>query len=284
VRTARWLIGGATVLSLLTTIAAAPAGAAGSDISNTRVGKDKIAKTAASFEAQGSPVAKGELVATTTSDGAILVTRKGTKVEETADGFRTLTAEDGSSGTQVQPLVASSGTQVQALAASWSLIGSKCFAALWRGAAHMDTCYRLYKMASDGNATKDYWRLDLYGTMFAEGRTLDWGRIHADRDAGPALSFVDWSPDSDLTQGCQVYNLSVTVAGFGAGFGKTFCEFINISKSAGGTVGWFQVEWNWGNQAILRDRDRSVAMIIGTSSTQGAGSPTFGVSWNFAAH
>ena len=48
--------------------------------------------------------------------------------------------------------------------------------------------------------------------MFSEGRTLDWGWVAADRDAGPALSFVDWSPDADVSQGCGNYALRISVA------------------------------------------------------------------------
>jgi hypothetical protein len=139
-------------------------------------------------------------------------------------------------------------------------------------------------MASDGDATKDYWRLDLYATMFAEGRTLDWGWVTGDRDAGPALSFVDWSPDADVWQSCAAFGLSISVAGVGGGFSSTFCELNNISKSAGAGVGWFKDYRDWGSSISVRDRDRKVAILIGASSAQGTGTPTWGLSWNFAAH
>ena len=255
---------------------AGAAGPRGSDISRTSEGLDAMQAAADSFRAQGSTVAVEDLTATRTDDGGVLVLRKGFSVTRTEDGYRVVTP-------RTDDNVNKSG--VTALAgASWTLLGSQCFAALFRGASHMDTCYKRYKMAADGDAGKDYWRLDLYGTMFSEGRTLDWGWVAGDRDAGPALSFVDFSPDADVWQNCANYALSISVAGIGGGFGATFCELNNISKSAGPAVGWFKDYWDWNIAIPTRNRDRKVAIIIGASSTQGTGSPTWGLSWNFAAH
>lgn len=278
IRTARRSLALALMLVLVAAIGAAPTGAGngvGEDISRTADGTLKIKAAAASFAAQGSAVAESDLVATRLTDGDVLVSRRDFNVTKTEDGYRTVTPKSGDGDGPSGPI---------ALSASWTLLGSQCFAALFRGVAHMDTCYRRYKMAGDGDAAKDYWRLDLYATMFAEGRTLDWGWVAGDRDAGPALSFVDWSPAADVWQGCGQYNLSITVAGFGAGFGATFCELNNISKSAGAAVGWFKDYWDWNVALPVRDRDRSVAIEIGASSTQGGGSPVWGLSWNFAAH
>jgi hypothetical protein len=248
------------------------------DITNTPIGKQKIRVTASSFAAQGAPTAEQDLVATQLEDGAILVLRKGFDITAAADGYRVTTPGD----SLASPLDA---VDAVAAGAYWSIISTNCFAALFRGAAHMDTCYRHYKMVSDGDGSKDYWRLDLYGTMFAEGRTLDWGWVAADRDAGPALNFVDWSPDVDVEQACASFGLSISVVGVGGGFSSTFCELNDISKSAGATVGWFKDRWSWGTKwTPTRDRDRKAAIEIGASSSQGAGTPVWGLSWDFAAH
>lgn len=69
-----------------------------------------------------------------------------------------------------------------------------------------------------------------------------------------------------------------------ADFGATFCELNNISKSAGAAVGWFKDYWDWNVALPVPDRDRSVAIEIGASSTQGGSSPVRGLSWNFGAH
>jgi len=278
VRLARAVFALGLLLMLVASTVVAPVAAGnGVDITNTSEGRAKIKASAASFNAQGSSVSEADLVALKQDDGAILVVRKGYQVIKTVDGYRTVTPGGTSkSGSQLQ------GTSALT-AASWSLLGSACYAALWRGAAHMDACHRRYKMASDGDATKDYWRIDLYATMFAEGRYLDWGWVAADRDAGPALSFVDWSPDADIAQACGSYGLNITVVGVGGGFTTTFCELNNISKSAGATVGWFKDYWDWDGGIAHRDRDRRVALEVGASSTQGTGTPTWGLSWNFSA-
>lgn len=270
----------AVVLALLVVGVAGPApvqgaGALGSDVSKTTEGRQRIDETVASFGAQGTYLAAADLTATRLAGGDVLVLDKRYGAEFVNGGYRVTTPKTDDA--------AASGP-VALVAATWTLLGSQCFAALFRGAAHMDACYKRYKMSSDGDATKDYWRLDLYATMFAEGRTLDWGWVAGDRDAGPALSFVDWSPDADVWQGCGNYSLSISVAGIGGGFGATFCELNNISKSTGPVVGWFKDYWDWNIAVPTRDRDRSAAIIIGASSTQGGGSPTWGLSWNFAAH
>lgn len=266
------------MLMLVAVMGAAPAGAGsgvGSDISRTTEGKDRIKKIAESFTAYGNPTAEGDLVATKLADGDVLVTKKGFSVTKTADGYRTTTPKSGDGDGFGGPVP---------LAASWDLLGTQCFAALFRGVAHMDACYRRYKLVGENDGAKDYWRLDLYATMFSEGSTLDWGWVTGDQDAGPALNFVDFSPDADVWQGCANYALSISVAGVGGGFGATFCELNDISKSAGPAVGWFKDQWSWNIAVPTANRDRKVAIEIGASSTQGGGSPTWGLSWNFAAH
>ena len=269
---------------LAATVTAAPAFAGpglGPDITGSANGRAKIKIAADSFQAQGDLVSEADLTATLLGDGDVLVLRKDFKATKTADGIRVVTPD----ASKLSSRSDSAGTSVTAATAgSWTLLSSRCFGALFRGVSHMDACYKTYKMASDGDGSKDYWRLDWKATMFAEGRTLDWGWIHADRDAGPALSFVDWSPDADVWQGCGSYGLSISVAGVGGGFSATFCELNDISKSAGGTVGWFKDYWDWNVAVPIRDRDRSVAMLVGASSPQGTGTPTWGLSWNFAAH
>lgn len=250
----------------------------GQDITKTPDGQAKIDAAIASFDSIGTAPSRADLVARRFSDGSVLVLLRGLTLGRQPDGsFRVTTSEE---------LDRKAGDQVAALAADgpWTILGSACFAALFKGAAHMDTCYRRYKLSNDGDAGKDYWRIDLYATMFAEGRTLDWGWVAADRDAGPALSFVDWAPDSDVRQNCANFGLSISVRGIGAGYNRTFCELNDISKSAGPAVGWFKDRWSWDDWVPVPNRDRAVGLIIGASSTQNTGSPTWGLSWDFAAH
>lgn len=169
-------------------------------------------------------------------------------------------------------------------APSWSQIRGGCFAALFRGAAHFDVCHKQFKMLSDGDGGKDYWRVDLYGTMFSEGRTLKWGWIHIDRDAGPALKFVDWAPEGDYDAACGNVTLGLTVAGFGITQGGTFCEFVDLSKTAGPDVGWIKEQWSYGSAGPKPNRDRAVKLLVGFSSTQGGGTPVWGLSWDFYAY
>jgi hypothetical protein len=256
------------------------------DISGTPIGKARIAESARSLAGLGGELNERDLVAREFADGTILVALRGISVadERQAGGgfhFTLDTATGGAPGVgdALEPAA------VEA-APYWSMTAQQCFASLFRGVSHMDACYKIYKMANDGISTSDYWRLDWYATMFtaSSNRTLDWGWIHADQDGGPVMSWVDWSPDADLDQGCGTFGLSITVAGVGGGFSSTFCEVQDISKSAGTTMGWFKDQWGWGGWAPKSGVDRKVAMLLGTRTTQGAGYPVWGLSWDFAAH
>ncbi len=177
-------------------------------------------------------------------------------------------------------------TQAAAAAPYWSAPSTHCYGSLFRGAAHMDTCYRIYTMVNDGSTTWDYKRLDFFATMFAEGKILQWGWISAVQQAGPVMYWVDWSPDVDIDQNCGSFGLSVSVLGVGGGFSKTFCELNNITKGASsqGYFVSFKDYWNWGNGISQKDRDRSVAMELGHKYATNSGPVSYGLSWNFAIY
>jgi hypothetical protein len=151
------------------------------------------------------------------------------------------------------------------------------------GGSFFDACYKMWKMINDNVAGKEYWRLDWKGTMFTgPGRTLDWGWLTADQDAGPAQTFVDWSPTGDETGACNVETLSVEVLGAGAAWNYQRCEKWDISKSAGGAMGWFKNQWSWGAFPPQLETDRGVALEIANFGNNGQ--ITYGISWNFADH
>jgi hypothetical protein len=268
---------------LLSTSAGASASGPG-DITSTPAGQGLIASTAARMTAGGHATSAKDLFATRLADGSVLVARRGVAIEDrsaSGGGVRATMARP----TQSSRLTASKAIAApQALAAApyWSRQADDCFASLFRGTAHFDACYRQYKMINDGVAGKEYWRLDFYGTMFAEQRKLRWGWIAADVDSGPVQSFTDWSPDSDTSTNCQTTSVGVSVLGVGASYGYTQCELWDISKSSGTLLGWFKNYWNWGNSMALVNRDRGLAMMIGTKGNDGwAG---YGLSWDFAIY
>jgi hypothetical protein len=271
-------------LSLVISLAGGSGVAAGSgDISATAEGRSLIGSTATRFSAGGHPTSAGELSAIRLADGDVLVVRRDVSVidrSKTGDGVSVkISSPTGRGGTSTTK----SGLSAQATAsASWSLVGDNCFGSLFRSTAHFDACYRMYKMASDGVAGKEYWRLDFYGTMFAEGKKLRWGWLAADQDAGPAQSWTDWSPDADTSGNCQSTSVGISVLGVGASYGYTQCETWDISKSSGTTLGYFKNYWTWGNSLPLLDRDRGLAMMIGTKGNDGW--PVYGLSWDFAIY
>jgi hypothetical protein len=254
------------------------------DLTGTEQGIVLASAAAARFSAAGHPTKAADLVVTRYADGSMTVGKRGTSFRDlraAGDGWQVSVAPD-ALASESDP--ATTSTATIAAAPYWAPSGDGCFASLFRGTAHFDTCYGIFKMANDGSSTYDYWRVDFNGTMFAEGRKLKWGWIAVDRDAGPAQSFTTngWSPVQDITHTCQAIGVGVTVLGVGASHTYTQCESWNISKSSGSTLGYFKNEWSWGNSLPLVDRDRAVALMIGTRGTPG--SPTFGLSWDFAIY
>jgi len=230
----------------------------------------------------GALVSARDLVATQYADGAVMVALRDVTVTDSrsaGQGFRISlpTQPDAMSASRVAPLSLDA-------APYWGMIGQNCFASLFRGVSHMDACYKLYKMYDDGIPSYDYWRLDWYATIFTASsyNTLYWGRIHADQDGGPTMSWVDWSLDQDYDGPCTTLGLSITVAGVGGGFSKTLCELQDISKNAGTTFGYFQDYWSWGDSIPQAGRDKALAMLLGTRTPQNTGWPVWGLSWDFA--
>jgi len=254
------------------------------DLTSTQEGLELASAAAERFSAAGHPISVADLVVTRYADGSVTVGKRGTSfadLRSSGGGWR-VSITPNESASDADSRTASIGSI--AAAPYWAPSGDGCFASLFRGTAHFDTCYGIFKMANDGSSTYDYWRVDFNGTMFAEGRKLKSGWIAVDRDAGPAQSFTTngWSPVRDITHTCQAIGVGVTVLGVGASHTYTQCESWNISKSSGSSLGYFKNEWSWGNSLPLVDRDRAVALMIGTRGTPGT--PTFGLSWDFAIY
>jgi hypothetical protein len=286
------------VLTLLAVVASAPSDGArkpllalgdyalsgpeaGVDITNSPEGQRLIREAASRFEAMGHPRAISELVATRYAGDDVVVGSKGVPVADlraSGGGFRAAVTPGRGQVLLAGPLVSA--------APYWSPRGDDCFILSRPSGSHFDACYRIYWMANDNVAGKDYWRLDFYGTMWtATGRTLDWGWLAADQDAGPVQSFVDWSPSGDTVpagNGCESSTLNVTVLGVGGSWTYSHCEKWDVSKSATTTLGWFKNEWSWNGKTPVINADRGIALELGTKGN--SGSPTYGISWNFGEH
>jgi hypothetical protein len=150
----------------------------------------------------------------------------------------------------------------------------------------MYTCYQAWRKINDGSTTYDYKMLDMYATMFSgDTKTVDWGWIAADRDAGPALTYVSFDPPADdYKSSCISEGLGLSGPFAGVSYSSEWCENWNISKSAGTTLGYFKNEWTWGNRSPLKGKDRNVAFKLGVRNAQSGGSVTWGLSWNYSYH
>jgi hypothetical protein len=294
--TRQWMALGvaAIVVVLLVLVASAPGGrpgrglllgigdpvadaTGGVDITTSPEGQQRIREAVVQLESLGHPRESSRLGATLYAGGDIIVGPKelaATDLRSTGEGYRARVTPGPSEILLAGPLTSASPY--------WSFVGDNCWI-LWRSTSHYDVCYRMYKMVNDGVTGKEYWRVDWYGTMFTgTGRTLDWGDLHIDQDAGPVQSFVDWDPTGDASGACQSETLNVTVLGVGGSWTHQHCELWDISKSGTTTLGYFKNKWSWGGLTPQRDRDRGVALVIATKGNNGW--PTYGLSWNFAEH
>lgn len=256
------------------------AGGSKTDITETAEGETLISESVKELQRTGHAYAPSDLIAVRYGDGDAIV---GPRLLGVVDlrkegaGYRaTVTAVE-------QPILVAAVGPITAAAPYWSPVSDNCWI-LWRSTSHFDVCYRMYWMANDGIAGKDYWRLDMYGTMFTgTGRTADWGWLTMDQDAGPAQSYVSWDPTSDsAVGGCLSEILTGTVLGVQYGWNYSHCELWNISKSGTTTLGYFKNEWSWAGVTPKKNADRGVALTVTTKGN--SGSPTFGLSWNFAEH
>lgn len=286
-RMAVFSLGAILALPLFTGVAEALP--SGRDITRSAWAQAKIAEAAERFASEGVPVDPSELSALDLGDGLVVIVPRGLAITDMRQGGGGLEVSVAAGeGDGSGPLLATlDGGVTTAAAAYWSMTSQDCFAALFRGQAHMDTCYKAWKQVNDGSSTYDYRKLDMYATMFTEVSTIqnDWGWIAADQDAGPAMSFVDWFPTADdYTSTCISEGISLSGPYAGAGFSSQFCESWDISKSAGAPLGYFKNQWSWGTRSPLKGKDRSVAFAIGTRHSQGGTGIVWGLSWNFAAH
>jgi hypothetical protein len=58
------------------------------------------------------------------------------------------------------------------------------------------------------------------------------------------MSWIDWSPRSSLSGGCQVVPLSISALGVGLSASGVMCERWHIAKSS--TAGGFRETWSCG--------------------------------------
>lgn len=169
-------------------------------------------------------------------------------------------------------LVAAAGDVRTAVAPYWQLVENGCFARIQNGSGYFDTCYKINKLMSDGFADKDFYALNHYGTTGPlNGQTVDWARIWSDEAAGSAaMSWSDWGPRGDLSQGqgtCTNFTFGVSV-GAVLSFTKWACEIWNMTKWA--DAAHYQMEWNC-NCAWGITSDREVAYVTEITVGQNLG-------------
>jgi hypothetical protein len=259
---------------------ASRSGGAKTDITNTKEGSDYIAASLGNLQKAGHAYAAADLAAAKYAGGDVIVGPRAKGVVDLraeASGYRATVQGVPGEGARVASVGA------VAVAPSFQPWSDDCFI-LWRTTSHFDVCYRMYWVANDGVAGKDYWRIDMYGTVFTgTGRTVDWAWLTVDQDAGPLQSYVAWDPTSDGSNtACDSETLNATVLGAGYSWSYSKCELWDISKSGTTTMGYFKNQWSWGSVPAKKDLDRGVALTLDSKGNSGA--ITYGISWNFAEH
>jgi hypothetical protein len=272
-------LGAVALIALLAVPTVAAAGSSGTtDISSTSRGAAIKQAAATRFAEYG--VDSAQLRVLDLGGGDVLVMPASlsdfaTQAVRRADNTFEVTTEvtvgelAGESLVENEGLVASVTT---AAAAYWSLRENGCFARMLDNAGYFDTCYKIYKLINDGVAGKDFWTIYHFGTTGPlNGQTIDWARIYSDQAGGSsAMTWADWGPRGDLTQGqavCTNYTVGVSV-GVVFQVSKWACEKWNMTKYS--DAAHYQMEWSC-NCFFGIDEDREVAYMTEiTVSTGGA--------------
>jgi hypothetical protein len=185
----------------------------------------------------------------------------------------TVTLESGASATALVPITApapnlkvAASADAQALTASptWNFQLQQCFARISDTWSYIDHCYALYKMANDGDATRDYFALQHYSTAGPNSPwVLNWAKIQGVA-FGPAQTWMDWSPKADFNGNCQTVNLGVTVKAVGLTLAVDRCDIWDMTKQ-NPAVNYNIVYFSPGQR-----NDRELSFEIAVSVAQGA--------------
>lgn len=183
------------------------------------------------------------------------------------------------------PLLASLAPVTTAAAPYWSLRENGCFSRIVYNHGYFDTCYKIYKLINDGVAGKDFYALYHYGTVGmlpGEPGTIDWAQIWSDQASGSsAMTWSDWGPRGDLTQGqgtCTNWTVGVSV-GAVLQVSKWACEKWDMTKWA--DAAHYRMEWNCNCFFGITD-DREVAYMTEITVATGGG-PLWSIGATFNA-
>lgn len=165
------------------------------------------------------------------------------------------------------PLSRASSTQASTVAAapSWSYVAGQCFSRLSDGFAWIDHCYVLYRLAGDGDGTRDWFALNHYATMQPNAPwVMNAAEIGSQPVGATPQTWVDWAPRGDLAGPCHQILVGISAPVGGIADTATQCEIWTIAKSPAG--GRFAVRWDGRGMR----RSRELAMEISVSVPQGA--------------
>jgi hypothetical protein len=110
----------------------------------------------------------------------------------------------------------------------------------------------LYRLANDGDSTRDWFALHHYATMQANQPWVMNGAEIGSSPVGPTpQGWADWAPRSDVTSsGCQQVSVGIVSPVAGISDNVTQCETWTIAKSP--AAGTFAVHWDGrGKRATL---------------------------------
>ncbi len=161
--------------------------------------------------------------------------------------------------------VSAQATPDAVTAASWNMVYNRCLTRKTKYIQNellgwMDTCYKVHKLANDGNQWRDYWQLEVYATAKSSYPfTLLDASIEAQPAAGStAMRWLDWSPRSDLDKGsCTAVPLGVSALGVSISSVFSVCDKWDITKfeqdgrfrNSWKGAGW----WAWWNIEAERE-------------------------------
>jgi hypothetical protein len=235
------------------------------DVTETALGRALRTRASQHLRALGATVASGRLRVFRDADGYLVVPRRTSLATAAENSRRAGRAE-------LVPIVRSivgqrlAGRTAATSSPSWVFAGGGCYERISDGWSWLDHCARVFRLAQDGDAQRDFYALQRYGTA---GANMPWVLKQAELgsspvESSPPMSWQDWSPRADRSGPCQTITVRITSPVAGVSQQVDRCETWDITK--GSTGGDFNLAWS--GCACVQDRE--LAYVLSVSVPQGS--------------
>ena len=144
--------------------------------------------------------------------------------------------------------------------------GGACIPRIERVAGFMDVCWSAHRYPADSDPDKDYYLLEVVGTIGAGGGTSPrWAVLKADLVGSPADNVLTSWPEGEIDGDCEPVPVSLSLVD--PGTEAVLCGHL-VASDAGGWAR--EVAWTCQGCLIPDDRDRALSLYVEVGVTAGS--------------